>query len=199
MFDKRFALAAIAVLALMPDAGRAQGDPPEPPMPTLTIPPPPAPEAPCCTVPARTVIEIEITDTVNSKTNSSRDSFAFRLAEPLAVDGRVLVPAGTPGVGEVVHAARARAGGKAGELILAARYLEHNGTRIPLRSLRYGPSQGRDNSGSVMAGAMVAAATIPMASMIGYLIAGGEVNVPAGTRANAQTAAELVLAPVGQD
>lgn len=196
MFDKRFALAAIAVLALMPDTVRAQGDPPEQPVPTLTAPPPPAPEAPCCTVPARTVIEIEITDTVNSKTNSSRDSFAFRLAEPIAVDGRVLVPAGTPGVGEVVHAARARAGGKAGELILAARYLDYEGTRIPLRSLRYGPSQGRDNSGAVTTGAMVAAATIPMAAMIGYLIAGGEVNVPAGTRANAQTATELVLAPV---
>jgi len=141
------------------------------------------------------VVEIEILDAVNSRDSHSRDSFALRLAEPLVVEGRTLAPAGTPGVGEVVHAARARAGGKAGELILAARYLDLNGTRIPLRSLRYGPSQGRDNSGAVNTGAMVAAAVLPIASLAGYLIAGGEVRIPGGTRAHAQTAADVVLTP----
>jgi hypothetical protein len=155
-----------------------------------------APTAACCTVPARTPIEIEIMETVNSKTNHTLDLFHFRLAEPLTVEGHVVIPAGTPGVGEVVHAARARAGGKAGELILAARYLDLGGNRVPLRTLRYGRSQGRDNSAAVNTGGMIAAATIPAAAMIGYLIAGGEVNIPAGTRATAQTAAEILLAPV---
>jgi hypothetical protein len=152
--------------------------------------------APCCTVPARTPVAIEITDTVNSKANHSRDAFAFRLAEPLIVDGRTVAPAGTPGVGEVVHAARARAMGKAGELILAARYLQLGETRIMLRSLRIGRQQGRDNSGALTTMNMVAAATVPALSLVAFVIAGGEVNVPAGTRAEAQTAAEVVLAPV---
>ena len=65
-----------------------------------------------------------------------------------------MVPAGTPGVGEVVHAERARFGGKAGELILAARYLDFQGTRIPLRTLRFGAQQGRDNSGTINIGNM---------------------------------------------
>jgi hypothetical protein len=151
--------------------------------------------AACCTVPARTVVEIEIVDAVSSRDNHARETFAIRLAEPLVIDGRTIAPAGTPGMGEVVHAARARAGGKAGELILAARYLDLNGDRIPLRTLRYGPSQGRDNSGAVNTGAMIAAAVLPVASLAGYLIAGGEVRIPAGTRANAQTAAEVVLPP----
>lgn len=155
-----------------------------------------APAAPCCAVAARTLLEIEILDTINSKDNHNGQSFNFRLAAALVIDGRTLIPAGTPGVGEVVHAARARAMGKAGELILAARYLDLGGTRIPLRTLRFGQEQGRDNSGTVNTIGMVSAATIPAVSMVAFLIAGGEVRVPAGTRATAQTVTELMLAPV---
>jgi hypothetical protein len=199
VLSQRLAALAAAALLFAPGGAAARqgsfGDPPEPPVPALQM-PPPVPESPCCTLPARTPVEIEIVETVNSKTSHSRDNFAFRLAEPLSVDGRVVAPAGTPGVGEVVHAARARAGGKAGELILAARYLDLNGTRVPLRSLRYGRSTGADNIGAVTVGNIVAAAVLPAAAVIGYLIAGGEVNIPAGTRVNAQTSAEINLPPV---
>ena len=147
----------------------------------------------CCIVPALTAVEIEIVDPVNSRTSRTGQSFAIRLAEPIVVDGREVAPAGTSGVGEVVHAARARAGGKAGELILAARYLDLNGTRIPLRTLRYGRRQGIDNSGAVNTGNMVAAAVLPVASVVGFLISGGEVNIPAGTRANARTSASVEI------
>lgn len=186
-FARALLLAAAVLGASMASAQQSEEPAPAPAAPVA---------APCCTVPARTPVAIEITDTVNSKANHSREAFAFRLAEPLVVDGRIVAPAGTPGVGEVVHAARARAGGKAGELILAARYLDLNGTRIALRSLRYGRRQGVDNSGAVNTGNMVAAAVLPVASVIGYFISGGEVNIPAGTRAEAQIAAEIVLAPI---
>lgn len=154
------------------------------------------PSVECCTVPARTLVEIEIVDAVNSRANETGQMFAIRLAAPLVVDGRAVAPAGTVGMGEIVHAARARAGGKAGELILAARYLEIGGTRIPLRTLRYGRAQGVDNSGAVNAGNLAVAAVFPVASVVGFLIAGGEVDIPAGTIANAQTAAEITLAPI---
>jgi len=155
-----------------------------------------APVAACCAVPVRTEIEIELLDTINSKDNHNGESFRFRLAAPLTIGGRVVIPAGTPGLGEVVHAARARAMGKAGELILAARYLEFNGARIPLRTLRLGREQGRDNSGTVNTIGLVSAATIPAVSLVAFVIAGGEVRVPAGTRATAQTSTALMLAPV---
>ncbi|MGQ0660145.1 MAG: hypothetical protein ACT4N3_04680 [Sphingosinicella sp.] len=150
----------------------------------------------CCTIPARTPLDIEITQTVNSRANQTGEPFSFRLAVPLVAEGRVVIPAGTAGVGEVVHAARARAMGKAGELILAARYLQLGESRIPLRTLRVGAAQGRDNSGAVNALNIASAATIPGLSLVAFMIAGGEVNVPAGTRASAQTANELVLAPI---
>jgi hypothetical protein len=157
--------------------------------------PPSASATGCCTIAPRTPIELEILDTVNSRDNHNGDSFGFRLAAPLSVDGRVVIPAGTRGVGEVVHAARARAMGKAGELILAARYLDLNGTHIPLRTLRFGNQQGRDNTGTVNTINMAAAASVPALAVVAFVISGGEVRVPAGTRATAQTATELTLAP----
>jgi hypothetical protein len=172
----------------------AEAEAPAPAEPA-TVAPAEAPATGCCTVPARTPIEIEILDTVNSKANHNGDNFTFRLAVPLTIDGHIVIPAGTTGVGEVVHAERARFGGRAGELILAARYLDHAGARIVLRTLRFGPQQGHDSSGTINSLNLAAAATIPALAMIGYLVAGGEVNVPAGTHASAQIAAELTLAP----
>ena len=193
MFYQRLATAAPAIaLLLAAAAGRAQSVAPDP----GEAPAAPALEAACCTVPARTPVEIELLDTINSKANHSGESFAFRLAAPLTIDGRVLVPAGTTGVGEVVHAERARFGGRAGELILAARYLDFNGTRIALRTLRVGAQHGRDSSATINNVNLALAATVPALSLVAFMIAGGEVNVPAGTRASAQIAAEIQLAPI---
>lgn len=159
---------------------------------------PEGPSAACCTVAAMTMVEIEFAETVSSKTSHIGDHFRIRLAEPLIVDGHIVAPAGTAGVGEVVHAAKARAMGKAGELILAARYLELNGQHIPLRTLRYGRSQGKDPSTAIGVGNMVAAAVMPIASVAAFFISGGEVNIPAGTRANAKVAAESHVPPADE-
>jgi hypothetical protein len=191
--DGRATLAVALALTAVPLAAQAPAVAPAPAGTTETV---PTPHPACCTVPARTPVEIEIMDAVDSRANHPMDHFAFRLAEPLTIDGHVIAPAGTPGIGEVVHAARARFGGKAGELILAARYLDLNGTHIPLRSLHVGPRQGHDSSATVNTMGMVAAATVPVLSLVGFMIAGGEVRVPAGTHANAMTATETVLAPV---
>lgn len=194
MLYQRLAVAVAVATILVAGNARAQEAPPAPA--EAPAPPAEAAAAACCTLPARTAVEIEITDTISSKTNHNGDAFAFRLAEPLVVDGRTVAPAGTPGVGEVVHAARARAMGKAGELILAARHIEVGGQQVRLRSFRYGPSQGHDVSNATLITTSVVAAVMPILTPVAFLVAGGEVNIPAGTRANAQTAAEIVLAPV---
>ncbi|MBC7986349.1 MAG: hypothetical protein H7X93_06715 [Sphingomonadaceae bacterium] len=145
-----------------------------------------APSA-CCVVPALTEVSIEIVDPVNSRSSQRGDRFAIRLSVPLVVEGRTVLPAGNPGVGEVVHAARARMGGKAGELILAARYLEHDGRQIPLRRFRFGGT-GVDRSTA----AVVTSIVVPVA---GLFIAGGEVDIPAGTVASAILTADTLIVP----
>jgi hypothetical protein len=154
-----------------------------------------SPATDCCAIAALTEIEIEIAEPVSSRTHRQGARFAIRLAEPIVVDGRLVVPAGTPGMGEVVHSAKAGGTGKAGELILAARYLDLDGQRIPLRSFRYGPRQGKDKSAAVNTGNMVAAAVLPAASLIGFLVKGGNVDIPAKARATAKVAAATALPP----
>jgi hypothetical protein len=146
----------------------------------------------CCAIPALTVVSIEILSTVNSQANKIGEKFAIRLKEPISVDGQIIVPAGATGSGDVVHAAKSRFGGKPGELIIAVRYLEHQGQRIPLRSLKFGTGtgSGKDNGGTAQAIGIAGGAVGGLVSMF---ITGGEVNVPAGTIAQAKTSADVII------
>ena len=78
------------------------------------------PAAVCCRVPAGSVVQVELAQDVGTATQKAGDTFALRLAAPLIVDGRVLLRAGTPGVGEVIQASGPGMGGKAAKLVLAA-------------------------------------------------------------------------------
>jgi hypothetical protein len=176
-------IVALAVSAFLP----AHAQSVEPPSP-----PPLAEPAPCCTLPALTEVSIEFLTTINSQANQIGEHFPIKLAEPIIVNGQALVPAGTPGSGDVVHAAKSRFGGKPGELILAVRYLELNGIRIPLRSLRYDDGRGKDNGDSALA---LAAAGGVVGGVISMFVTGGEVTIPTGTKAFAKTSAAVTLAP----
>jgi hypothetical protein len=144
----------------------------------------------CCIIPALTVVSIEILSTVNSQANKIGEKFPIRLTEPITVNGQVIIPAGATGSGDVVHAAKSRFGGKPGELIIAVRYLEYQGQRIPLRSLKFGTGSGKDNGGTAQAIGIAGGAVGGLVSMF---ITGGEVNVPSGTIAQAKTSADIII------
>lgn len=146
---------------------------------------------PGITLPAMTVVELEILAPLNSKTSKIGEMFPIRLAEPIMFDGAVLVPAGATGEGEIIHAAKARAAGKAGEMILAARYIDHDGMRIALRSFKFGPSTGKNNTQEAFAAGVIVAAPLML------LVSGGNVDVPVGTRAHAKTAADVIITTKG--
>lgn len=136
-------------------------------------------------IPANTALVLETQQALSSLTLKHGDLFALRLAEPLLIDGVQVLPAGTPGVGQVVHAERARAAGKAGELLLAARYLEHDGQRIALRSFRL-VANGTDRTNATL-GVAVAL------GVVAFLVRGGNIEIPAQTRAQALTAQDVEL------
>jgi hypothetical protein len=139
-------------------------------------------------VPADTELVFEMGVTMTSKSSQRGDRFPLRLADPVRIDGHLVIPAGTPAMGEVVHADRARAGGQAGELVLAARYLEWDGRQLPLKSFRAGV--GKDRTKSAMGVAIVA-------SVAGFLVRGGQMEMPAGSliTARLREAAELPAVP----
>lgn len=137
-------------------------------------------------LPLKTAVDIEIVDQIGSKISHIGDTFALRLAEPIVVDGKVVLPAGIPGRGEVIHTAKAGWGGKAGELIVTARYLDCGTLRIPLGHFHFGKT-GEDRAETALGVGMV----VPLAS---FLISGGEVVVSPGARANAKVTADVDLA-----
>lgn len=165
----RSVLVAVAVLAL-PCVALAQ--PAAPP----ATPPASAAPATAVTAPRNTPVIIALAEALGSNTSKAGDRFAITLAEPLVIDGRLVLPAGIRGMGEVVHAAPSGLGGRSGELLLAARYLEVGETQVPLKAFRFA-AVGRDTGpGSLFA--------------LG-LVKGGQVIVPAGARGTAKLAADF--------
>ena len=135
-------------------------------------------------LPALTPVDLIFDQAVSSNEQVNGDRFLLHVAEDVVVDGVVVIPAGSRGEGEVVHAARSRAGGKAGELILAARYVRVGGREIKLRSFAGG--SGRDRT----------KASLGIAVTLGFpalLVRGGAYVIPEGTLANAKTAEALEL------
>jgi hypothetical protein len=172
-------IVAVATAASTPSVGRAA----------------PASRA-CCRVAAGTPVEVELVAPVSTKTQASGDTFELRLAEPLIVDGRIVLRAGTPGVGEVIESAGPGMGGKAAKLVLAARYLKLRQGRAPLQGLQMS-GVGHDNSRAAQAVGLTGIAFGPL-GLVGMAVQGGNVNFPAGMRASAKIAADLTLPSLGR-
>jgi len=149
----------------------------------------PASAAGCCRIPAGTVVAVELSAPVSSTNHRTGDVFALRLAEPLIIDGAVVVPAGTPGGGEIIDVASAGLAGHSAKLVLAARYIDFAGARIPLHGFHVGGG-GHDNTQVVMAADIAV-------GLVSLLIPGGNITYKAGTRANAHVTADVLLPSVG--
>lgn len=140
----------------------------------------------CCIVPAGTRVDLQVIDTVNSRTAKRGDRVRIRLSAPLTTNGMLVLPAGLDGEAEVIHAERSRGGGKPGELLLAARFLDlPGGGRVVLKAMTLGGS-GKDNSGGALGVAIVA-------GPFGMLVRGGELEIPPGTPAQAKLGADLTM------
>ncbi len=178
--------------AAMPAAPAAQTSTEAPAAPAATATPAPA-ALPVASInadgsgllPNGTRIVIALNEEVSSKNRRIGDKFVISLAEPIVVDGRVVVPAGTTGQGEVTFVSRAGMMGKGGELTLAARFLDYQGTQIPLRGLQLG-GRGTDNTGAVIA------ATV-LIGIGGVFITGGNMVLKPGTRGDAKVNAEVTI------
>ncbi|HET9865001.1 MAG TPA: hypothetical protein VFP37_16270 [Steroidobacteraceae bacterium] len=178
------ALVPMAALAqALPDAG---GD-----TAPITLPeqsPPEAAGVALVTVPALTPVVVRIEDSISSNQNRRGDRFRITVDEDVRIGDVLVIPAGSTGEGEVVHAAKSGAGGKAGELILAARFVRVGDAEVRLRSLALG-ARGKDHTNDALAAGF---AIGPFA----MFVKGGIVTVPAETLGLAKTAQELMLPAV---
>ncbi len=138
-------------------------------------------------VPAGTVVLMEFTETLSSRTSQTGQLVGLRLAAPLEVDGHIIADAGAQGGAEVIDAARSGIGGRNGKLIVSGRFLELGGQRVRIRGLQ-AVLAGEDNSREAVTTAMV-----PYVGIIGGFITGGEIEIPAGTFAEARIATDVVV------
>gem|GEM_PF-960883 len=140
------------------------------------------------TIPALTPVEIEILVDLGSKTSKTGQIFPLRLAQPIVIDGRIVVPAGATGNGEVLDAKRGGMSGSSGVLILIAHDLAIDGRSLRLRSMHIAQTGDDHRTAAAVTGVLV--------GVFGLLVTGGETKVTAGTHALAKTADDFVIAPV---
>ncbi len=156
-------------------------------------------EAPVATLPAQTLrlpaltpVRLRVIGEVSSKTHVKGDKVEIILAEPLRVSATLAIPAGSLGVAEVIHSAQ---GGKAGELLVAARSLDFSpDLHIPLRSFRLAPANGKSNEALAMGLSIAVGVTGGIAAMV---MTGGSARIPDRSEAFAKTAADVDL-PIAQ-
>lgn len=139
-------------------------------------------------VKALTKVDLEFADAASSKTSKSGDIVRMRTSVDVLDDGgTILIPKGSPATAEIIQASPGRMMGKAGELTLAARFIELGGRKIPLKRFAFGRSSGKDNNSATF----IATAVI---GLPGLLISGGNVDIAAGAPANAVVVSDTDLA-----
>ena len=167
--QSRVAIASDPVVATAPSQG-------------VTLPALPDEVGPA-TIAAGTSVTLRIIDPVTSRTAKRGDYFNFELVNDLRSGGNIIVPAGTYGVGQVVHAAPKGFGGRAGELIVAARYLDTKNGRLLLRKTKFSAA-GSDNVAAALTTSMV----VPI---VGIFITGTSVDLDAGSILVAEIATDF--------
>lgn len=139
------------------------------------------------TLAAGTEIHLRLLEPVASHTHKRGDRFKLEVAQPVTVDDAIVVPAGSPGIGEVIHAAKPGMAGKAGELILTTRLLSVGEHEVKLRSFTAGNGENRLG----LATGLGVTLGIPA-----LFVVGKNLVLPAGTDVYAKVAAETSLPSV---
>ncbi len=137
--------AALLCLTL-PTAAVAQGSmpvaastPPSSPAPVVGA---PLTSEPPHIAPAGTRVELMVFDEVTTKTAKAGQLFKLKLAQPLVVDARVLLPRGVPAWGEVTMATGNGIAGKSGKLGTKLLYIDVDGHHIGITGTPVNSGQG---------------------------------------------------------
>lgn len=193
----RIAVTAFAALAILTGYAFAQTADTLPA--AEATPQPEAVAAPATTIriPAGTIVEVEVTEALSSRTSQQEQLFGLRLVRPLVIDGREVAPVGAIGGGEVIDAAHSAFGGRQGRLTISGRFIEIGGQHVRIRGMQL-IAAGENRAEQALGVSMV-----PVIGLGAIFMHGGEVEIPAGSRAGARIAVDVdipieALAPVAE-
>jgi len=154
-----------------------------------TAPAPVAAVAAQAMLPAGSDVLLRLNSQISSRDQRIGDTFPLTVVSDVAVDGRVVIPAGTRAVGQVTWRTGRGSFGKSGKIELTMRYLDMSGQRIPIAG--FFRQEGEGNTGATI-GAVIAAGVIG-----GLIVHGRTARVPEGREFTAQTVDAIPLATPG--
>ncbi len=150
-------------------------------------------------LPAGTTVAVQLVDPIGTHETKTGDAFAVRLAAPVIVDGQIVLPVGTPGLGRVIQSSPPGAGGKGAKLVVSAEYLSLPQGAIPLQAMQLA-AIGKDQSMTANVSSVGGLVFFPL-GLVGFAVKGGDIEIPAGTAAVAKTseAVAQAMAPAPQE
>ncbi len=124
-------------------------------------------------IPKQMMLNVELIEAANSKTLKKNQQVEFRTTENLIINGVVVIPKGTVGMGYVYEVQKAGGFGRKGVLRIAGKEIKTlNNVTVPLR-------KGLEGKGKTDGGAVAVAAAVSLVG--GLFMKGSNINYPAGT------------------
>ncbi len=124
-------------------------------------------------IPKKTMLNVELIEPANSKTHKKNQQVEFKTTENLIINGVVVIPKGTIGMGYVYEVQKAGGFGRKGVLRIAGKGIKTlNNVSVPLR-------KGLEGKGKTDGGAVAVAAAVSLVG--GLFMKGSNINYPAGT------------------
>lgn len=124
-------------------------------------------------IPKKTMLNVELIEPANSKTHKKNQQVEFKTTENLIINGVVVIPKGTVGMGYVYEVQKAGGFGRKGVLRIAGKEIKTlNNVSVPLR-------KGLEGKGKTDGGAVAVAGAVSLVG--GLFMKGSNINYPAGT------------------
>jgi hypothetical protein len=138
------------------------------------------PVAATVTIPQDTPVELMATVEVSTANVTPGTRFKLRVNQPIAIDGRTIVPVGAWAIGEVLTAKGSASLGKSGQMTARLLYLQLGDVQIPLEGDVKEKGRGAGSAGSAFL----------LAGWVGLFHRGNNAKIKAG---------EIVMAFVSKD
>lgn len=124
----------------------------------------------------------------SSATLKQGETVAMHVSDDVLLDGKTVIPSGTPASGEVIDSQSGGVGGAPGKLSISAREIRLGDRTIALRSrLLAGNGVGKDRTN-------VSFAVGIAVGVFGLFVHGGDITIPAGTPMLAKLAQDTFFA-----
>ena len=149
----------------------------------------PPPATPMTMLPARTEILLSLNEELTSREHRQGQTFPLTVVGDVMLGNYVVIPSGTPAVGEVTWVTGRGIFGKSGKMDIAIRYIDLNGRQIPVVGTFR--QEGEGNTVATLAGVAV----VPVA---GFFITGRSAVIPVGRHLEVRLRDNLpVILPAG--